>query len=432
MKTAKSMKFKALIFLSLSIFSIPIFSQTKISPYLFGQNAWAPGPIFKVQDQIKAVHYQAIRIGGNGYENENFIFKDAIKLIDFARSVGAEPILQMPRQLKDNNKAYQAIAYINGEMHRNIKFWSIGNEPDHHNQLASVEEVNDFFKKISAQIKSYDPEAKIIGFDLSSYKASYLDRLLGGDLDVSGKIPGKDYYYLDVVSFHGYKFPDITKFEGEVNQLESVLNRLNISRPKNQQLTWAITEFNSHWLVDPSLGNDYMPFNFHNGQMYAQVYDLGMRKGAFTICPWSMLEGGAHRTGTDLSMFDELNGTYLPRSNFYHTQLLAQNFRQNYLNHSRSPDGIVVIPMGDKDGLSIMVLNTGDKEIDYVLNFGKSNLKNNTNNISVDAHINKIYQSKINSETTQMLVFNNKGEVIKKYSYSKKEAELMKPPIIEK
>ncbi len=226
MKTPSLLKWIAWSALLFPQFSM---AQIKISPYLFGENAWAPGQIFKVEDQIKSVHYQAIRIGGNGYENENFIFKDAIKLIDFARSVGAEPILQMPRQLKDNNQAYKAIAYINGEMHRNVKLWSIGNEPDHHNQLASVEEVNDFFKKISTQIKSYDPEAKIIGFDLSSYKASYLDRLLGGDLDVSGKVPGKDYYYLDIISFHGYKFTDVTKFEGEVNQLESVIKHLNIS-----------------------------------------------------------------------------------------------------------------------------------------------------------------------------------------------------------
>ncbi|MBU0695976.1 MAG: glycoside hydrolase family 92 protein [Bacteroidetes bacterium] len=88
MKMVKSTKFKALIFLSLSIFSIPVFSQTKISPYLFGQNAWGPSEIFRVEYPIKSVHYQAIRIGGNGYENENFIFKDAVKLIDFDTQEG--------------------------------------------------------------------------------------------------------------------------------------------------------------------------------------------------------------------------------------------------------------------------------------------------------------------------------------------------------
>src|SRR6476646_11290823 len=135
-------------------------AQTPISKYLIGQNAWGRGEIFKFLDEMKAVHYQTIRIGGNGYENGGFMNKDIIKYIDYARSIGAEPIVQMPRQLKDDDKAFKAIAYLNGELHKGIKYWSIGNEPDHHNQLASPEELFDYFSKIATQIKKYDPEAK--------------------------------------------------------------------------------------------------------------------------------------------------------------------------------------------------------------------------------------------------------------------------------
>lgn len=405
-------------------------AQIKISPYLFGENAWGPNQIFKVLPQIQDIHYQIIRIGGNGYENENFIHNDAIKLIDFVRSVGAEPILQIPRQLEDNDEAYQAIAFINGKMKRHVKFWSIGNEPDHHNQFASPEEVSDYFKKISSQIKRYDPKAKVIGFDLSSYKPEYLDRLLGGDLDVTGKIPGKNYFYLDVVSFHGYKFPDITKFELEVNALTLKLNHINDRRPIHQQLTWAITEFNSHWLVDPNLGEDYQPYNFHNGQIYAQVYDLGMRKGAFAICPWSMLEGGAHRTGTDLSLFDEQNIHYLPRSNYYHTLLLAQHYRKYYLNHSPNSRDIKILPMGDRHGLSIMIMNVSrTTPHHYSLNFEDNNNQKELDNIFINAEIKNAYQDVIDPETTQMLIFDSRGKLIKKWCYGKQQAEKMSPPI---
>ncbi|RZK59888.1 MAG: hypothetical protein EOO91_03585 [Pedobacter sp.] len=404
-----------------------IYGQQEISPYLFGQNAWAPNEIFKVEQQVKAVKYQVIRIGGNGYENAGFVYKNAIKLIDFARSVGAEPIFQLPRQLKDNNKAYEAVAYINGTMKRNIKLWSIGNEPDHNNQLASVEEVSDYFKKISAQIKAYDSTAKVIGFDLASYQPSYFDRLLGGDLDVTGKVAGKAYYFLDVVSFHGYKFDSVTKFEGEVDQLLAKLAKINSNRSKSHHLSWAITEFNSHWKVDGSLGDDFMPFNFHNGQIYAEVYDLGMRKGAFTICPWSMLEGGAHRSGTDLSLFDEKNGQYLARSNYYHTLLLAQNYRRNYLGHSPNSQNLKVVPMGDAAGMSIMVMNkrkTGSER--YVLDFEKPEVSGE--GIFINANIKGKYKGKIGAQTTQMLLFDAKGKLTKKINYSVKEADAMMPP----
>lgn len=42
-------------------------------------------------------------------KNNGFIYNNAVKLTDFARAVGAEPIFQMPRELKDN--AYKAITY---------------------------------------------------------------------------------------------------------------------------------------------------------------------------------------------------------------------------------------------------------------------------------------------------------------------------------
>lgn len=80
-----------------------------------------PKEIFEVQNQVKKVSCQTIRIGGNGYENNGFIYNNAVKLTDFARAVGAEPIFQMPRELKDNDDAYKAITYINVKMKKNIK-----------------------------------------------------------------------------------------------------------------------------------------------------------------------------------------------------------------------------------------------------------------------------------------------------------------------
>ncbi|OAQ40291.1 hypothetical protein A5893_04885 [Pedobacter psychrophilus] len=404
---------------------------TTISPYLFGQNAWEKNEIFKVIDDIKAVHYQTIRIGGNGYENGGFMNKEVIKLIDYARSVGAEPIVQMPRQLKNDDKAFKAISYLNGELHKNIKFWSIGNEPDHHNQLSSPEEVYDYFIKIAAQIKRYDPKATIMGFDLASYKLKYLTRLLGGDLDVTKKVPNQDYYYLDIVSFHNYKFKDITGFEKNVKDLNQLLNPINSKREESEKIGWAITEFNSHWIVDKSLGEDFLPYSFYNGQIFAEMYDLGMREGAFTICPWSILEGGADREGTDLGMFDLIGGKYFPRSNYYHTQMLTQNFRSIYLSHQNKSE-ITVIPMGDKLGVSVMIINKNKSNgFKYKLQLNLDKDKNNQDVIAIDANLKTVLKIDIQPASTQMFIFNNKGKLIKKYTYSSKDEEMKNPPKIE-
>lgn len=406
-----------------------LFGQQKISPYLIGQNAWERRSIFKVKQQIAAVKFQAIRIGGNSYEKADFFSQTALELIDFVRASGAEPILQLPRQLKDNDQAYKAIEWINGQMKRKIRFWSIGNEPDHKNQRATEEEVYEYFTKISTQIKRYDPEAVIMGFDLSSYKLPFLNRLLGGDLDVTGKVPGKPYYYLDKVTFHNYKFRNINKFETDVKDLKLRLSVFNAKRPLQQQIGWAITEFNSHWLVDPKLDEEYWPYTFHNGQIYAEMYDLGMREGAFTICPWSMLEGGADREGTDLSLFDLENGQYKPRSNYYHTQLLAQHVKTRYLSHSPNTKDLVVIPTGDETGIAVMVLNKNKTEsLSYTLSFSKKNTVKTGLVVHINAGVEQTFSNRIPAFSTQMLVFDKAGRLMRQFVYSAEDAERRTAP----
>jgi len=406
-----------------------LFGQQKISPYLIGQNAWERRSIFKVKQQIAAVKFQAIRIGGNSYEKADFFSQTALELIDFVRASGAEPILQLPRQLKDNDQAYKAIEWINGQMKKKIRFWSIGNEPDHKNQRATEEEVYEYFTKISTQIKRYDPEAVIMGFDLSSYKLPFLNRLLGGDLDVTGKVPGKPYYYLDEVTFHNYKFRNINKFETDVKDLKLRLSVFNAKRPLQQQIGWAITEFNSHWLVDPKLDEEYWPYTFHNGQIYAEMYDLGMREGAFTICPWSMLEGGADREGTDLSLFDLENGQYKPRSNYYHTQLLAQHVKTRYLSHSPNTKDLVVIPTGDETGIAVMVLNKNKTEsLSYTLSFSKKNTVKTGLVVHINAGVEQTFSNRIPAFSTQMLVFDKAGRLMRQFVYSAEDAERRTAP----
>ncbi|RZM26221.1 MAG: hypothetical protein EOO88_17780 [Pedobacter sp.] len=433
----KNIKFVPYSKLFLILFTVSaaaaVFGQQRISPYLIGQNAWERNAVFSIHDEVKAVHFQMIRIGGNGYENPRFVNTELIKLIDYVRSVGAEPIVQLPRQLKNDDLAYKAIERINGELGKKIKFWSIGNEPDHHNQLASADEVYDFFTKISAQIKRFDPDGKILGVDLASYKPEYINRLIGGDLDLTGKIPGHNYYYLDVFSFHGYRFRDITTMEANVANLKKRLKPINSGRPKDQQLAWAITEFNSHWLVDRNLDAEYWPFTFHNGQVFAEMYDLGMREGAFTICPWSLLEGGADREGTDLSMFDLINKKIYPRSNYYHTQMIAHNFRKNYLMHHENQDSLTVIPMGDEQGISVMLLNKSkSRNFDYKidLNGRKKSKDEKSVSVRIDARVPSTFNSSIDAQTTQMLIFDMNGLLKKKYVYNYQNEALMEGPKI--
>ena len=82
-----------------------------------------------------------------------------------------------------------------------------------------------------------------------------------------------------------------------------------------------------------------------------------MRKGGYTLCPWAMHEHGGDRSGTDLSLFDSRSGRFPGRSTYYHSLMLGQNMRSNYLAHADNQTDVTVISMGDARGAAVMILN---------------------------------------------------------------------------
>ena len=79
-------------------------SQTLISPYLFGQNAWMPdsigeektwGQLDNLWQYVDNCNIKLIRIGGIAYDELFTSNYQIINLIDSIRSIGAEPLIQV-------------------------------------------------------------------------------------------------------------------------------------------------------------------------------------------------------------------------------------------------------------------------------------------------------------------------------------------------
>jgi hypothetical protein len=79
-----------------------------------------------------------------------------------------------------------------------------------------------------------------------------------------------------------------------------------------------MSEFNGHYNNDIATA-DQKTWSFNAGQMFAEMYDIGMRKGAFAICSWSIFESGGSRIAGDLGLFDRTNNEYRGRSTYYHS-----------------------------------------------------------------------------------------------------------------
>lgn len=401
-----------------------------ISPYLIGNNAWYDGSLANLWSKMSTAKFQAIRIGGAGAEGYGTTYSKYTTLIDGIRSANCEPIVQVPRWLSAQ-QAKDFITYINITMGKNIKYWIIGNEPNMTSNYSNEAAVATYIRTIASALKSIDPTILIIGPETAWYDAAYINLLTPGHAD---DITGKDAagnYYLDIYSWHKYGFTSISGIETDVNSFLSKIATANALRPTGQKIGWAMTEVNTTYDNDQNtLGDDQFVWSFKAGQLYAELYGMGMRKGAFTMDFWSMLEGQIERRGTDLSLFDK---DYTPRSNYYHSMMLGQNMKTNYITTTDNQTNITVIPMQDATGTAVMVLNNDrNNGFDYTLRLNSSNVtQSNTLNMYVNAGIASEIYGFIPSASTQMLVFDTQGTLIKRYIYTANDASARRAPTVQ-
>lgn len=439
------------------------FGQT-ISPYLIGNNYWYPGgnaaTLMAPGKEMQTASFKFIRIGGfgaNTYSNANLI-----TYIDAIRAMGAEPQLQVPYN-KTDQQVKDLITYINITMKRNIKYWSVGNEPDHdgggHQSVITVEQ---YTKRISSALKSIDPTIKVIAFELAGYNQNYdtdynlqkdyyladgvtknpnyigygyhfWNRLLGGANDCTGK-DANGNYYIDIVSWHYYGWNDQT--QTVLDRMDDMVGRLktiNANRA-TAPIQWMMGEINTHW-DNTKATADGKVWSFRAGQAYAEVYGAAMQRNAHTIAFWSIYEGKddqygvADRGFNDLSLFDKDN---TPRSNYWHSLMLGQNMRANYATSADNYTSIKTVAMKDDTGVSVMVMNSNTSaSFPYSLKLDLTGFTAaQALQITVDAGINFQYEDAIPARTTQMLIFNKYGQLTKKYTYSEQDAIALKAPTV--
>lgn len=435
-----------ILYLSFTISLFTINAQN-ISEHFFGQNAWMPswyfnGKLDKIWQEAEPANFEIIRIGGIEYEdNFDAHIDDYIRFIDSIRIVcNAEPLLQVPRTYttQQTNDLYD---YINVTHNRNVKLWSIGNEPDTHNPNTSTE-IKDFFISIAKALKDKDENLIIIGPDYANYWVWVGDQYDAGQTTYSNFIndvglemnTAQTAYLLDVFAFHNYigytvdAVIDGQDLERVIDKVKTTLTTVNNQRTlglKNKA-NWAIGEFN----ISNDGSDKRQRWSFYAGQYFAMVYGVGMKKEADFICPWSLIEG-EYLMDTDLSMFENEANSFKPRSTFYHVKMLTDNRRSNYMTSTSSNNLVKTVGMKDSNGSVLMVLNTSESN-SFMTTIKLDNGTTSVNQliINADAGLNISYTEEIPANTTITFVFNNNGEFVKKYTYDKLNAENCEEPIV--
>lgn len=444
------MKIVKLLIILIIVFASEANAQ-KISPNLFGQNHWMdrndesnrPGYIYMLWPKIKDSGIKTVRIGGGGYDRRlpNRVALTAI--IDSIQSIGAEPILQVPRHYSADEAAELVTFFNKNPKRKPIKYWSIGNEPllrVRENREEMIKTLNEvvykFLMTLAPAMKAADPTIKIFIFDgeglpadnteMLNYEA--YEALCGGRLDVTGKDKNGNWM-VDGITFHLYpNGKDYTRndviFKSTYSVRQSTAQLLELVEKANKKhgrtgeakLMWGLTEINVTASGNPNLeisgiGNP----SFLGGQFMAEIYGIGMENGAFTVAPWCISETDRARTdfgylGSPMDFF--------PRSSYYHTQMMAYNMKGEYLPTISNSAYVKTIGSKSEDEICVMILNRdpyNDFDFDIILN--KTGRSPKPLTIIADINLNKVISGTIPNQTTMLFVLSKNGEIKKQYTY---------------
>jgi hypothetical protein len=211
------------------------------------------------------------------------------------------------------------------------------------------------------------------------------------------------------------------------------MDKANVThgRAGEQALKWAITEFNaSNTRVRINNVEGTGTHSFFCGQHWAMMFGVGMERGAFTMTPWSIHESDGNRSNYDLGYLDGVDPV-TPRSSYYHEMLMAENFKGNFAKSATNQSLVKSIASKDIGQVTVMLLNMDlnaiynySVRLDNVIFSSSSALK-----IQVDTGIPREFNLSLKPQSTQVLVFDLQGNLIKKCEYTITDAQQAKPPV---
>jgi hypothetical protein len=405
-----------------------------ISPLLFGQNHWMdrsdegrrPGYIYMLWPKVEESGIKAVRIGGGGYNRRLPKPEKLTAIIDSIQGIGAEPVLQVPSHYSAEEAA-KLVRFLNKSNRKPVRYWSIGNEPLLRDR-DGIQKVYDYVKRLAPAMKAADPSIQIFIFDECSLFEGPHQRVVGGDLDLTGKDENGNWM-VDGITFHRYPnisldfdredvvFAGVHDVRGQVMQLIDMMetaNRKN-GRTGAAKLKWGLTEVNVSTSNPDREISGYGNTSFLGGQFMAEIYGLGMEFGAFTVAPWCISE--TDRVSTDFGYLG-LPSEFYPRSSYYHTQMMALNMKGEFLPTQSSNSFVKTIGSRSDDEICVMILNKDEvHDFDFDIFLKKAGDSGKPLMVHADAGLDVTISGRIPNQTTMMVVLSKSGEIRKQYTY---------------
>jgi hypothetical protein len=359
---------------------------TPISVYAFGQNYWDWADwagdgitgLTGTEPLVTALHLGVLRAGGDNNDENSPPFDESQvdKYVAYCRTVGAEPILQVPIIAAADGgpasaqTAVDMVTYANITKGYGIQYWEIGNEPDIYSAsegagvpLTAADYCTVFhayataMRAANAAAPDGGAPMQLVGPDLS-YKYVQGDDWLTPFLDGC-----KDD--VDIVSIHRYPFSgaqvtiagslgDNAKFRSTLASVAAIVQ--GHARPGTPL---AVTEANVSYDYDPTKYTATSllasPSSYYDALWVADEMGVALENHLWTMAFWNI---GETDMATSVLGF-MFSGVPVPA--YYGEDLIAGNFRGNTVVPSGVPAGFSVYASYDATGATttVAVLNKG-------------------------------------------------------------------------
>ncbi|GAA4026403.1 hypothetical protein GCM10022409_07980 [Hymenobacter glaciei] len=373
-------------------------SAQAISPQFFGINYWniksgsdaLTNPNTALTNDLRKADLRWMRIGGARFDDAVLWQNPAsyVAAINYARSLGAEPIVQVPIKLsKDQLSSF--VTYF-ASHNITVTYWAIGNEqdpandpdtPDYNEPLkwSSGDYVNQYgytyaswvlqYKALAIRLKNDLPNCKLIGPDFRLFYPEVMNDFYAKFLNDVGKASYLNTAtnvkrpLLDHFVFHFYADKTETQLNTTFALLETLVGNTTASRAANgfAPLTIGVTEVNA------TNSNDGIALaradDFRAGQFVALMAKKTMQQGGLCFVPWSIFEGGGKGGTTDYSLYatDGTISALQRRSTMWHLAMLS-NYRQaNLMNGTKNDpnnNNVVFVAMRGPNGYTVLIMNT--------------------------------------------------------------------------
>lgn len=417
-------------------------NSQEISPVLFGQNYWLgdgaesrTGYLHLLWPKVESSGVQLIRIGGIAYNESPPSPTRWTAMVDSIQSIGAEPLLQVPYTFSAKEAA-ALVAHFNGGDRERVQYWSIGNEPMLHDEH-TLEEVHEYLSRIAPAMREADPTITILISDEAWLREPVYEALCGGELDMTGK-DEKGRWLVDGFSFHSY--PNGPEFDREAvvsksadSIRENVKTLVGLMEAADQKhgrvgqdkLVWALTEFNVTYANPDRDVEGYGNTSFLAGQFFAEVFGIGMEFGALTVAPWCINE--PDNVATDFGYLGLLPD-FAPRSSYYHSQLLAENFKGSFVKTVSNDPLLKLLGSRSERQVSVLLMNQ-DLEKSRKLTLS---LSLDGSDFQLDAGLEKELEIEVSSQSSKLLVLNARGKIVKVVEYDLYRNLRKLPPLEQK